>query len=543
VKDYLALLSAAALLASGWPSRAATDGQRAAATWRAQHRIIDLRQQIDYTEEHLRRAAAVMDAAGVGITVDLSGGTVTSANGQPSDFARNKALADRLFPGRFLEYMNLDYSGWDEPDFPRLAAGQIDEGVRLGAAGVEAFERPGLHPRAELGQRIHIDDPKLDPVWERCGKLGMPVSMHVADPGAFWRVIARHPGTTFAWIHFATNAEDLDRVDQMLDRYPNLNADLAARIPELGRHAPDQVRRLFLKHQNRILFATDLQVYDQRSLGSGGSGPPLTDAEATQLYAKEWRWLETNDRNIPAMTPSPGDWTFRGIGLPPGVLRKIYFDNAQQLLAKSMPAPILRASRIHADFKPNGKLSDSAWRKAVPVQIDLESEDASARPELETEVKALWSDQFLYLGYAAPFSKLTVFDPPDLIHERFGLWECDVVEAFIGADPANSRHYSEYEAAPTGEKLDLILNLPAKDFDWSSHFECAVRVDQAKRVWRTEMRIPLEALSAVRPEAGTRWRINLYRGDLEHHASLAWRPTLTKTFHQPDRFGWLEFEP
>src|SRR5437773_6575010 len=92
--------------------------EREAATWRAEHRTIDLHQHIDCTTQHLARTVKIMDAVGLGIGVNLSGGAVTrSKDGGPSEFERNKQLADRLYPGRFLFYMNLDYAGWDAPDF------------------------------------------------------------------------------------------------------------------------------------------------------------------------------------------------------------------------------------------------------------------------------------------------------------------------------------------------------------------------------------------------------------------------------------------
>ena len=56
-----------------------------------------------------------------------------------------------------------------------------------------------------------------------------------------------------------------------------------------------------------------------------------------------------------------------------------------------------------------------------------------------------------------------------------------------------------------------------------------------------EVRIPMSALSTKAPEPGTRWRINLYRHDTATNGFLAFSPTLTNTFHTPDRFGWLEF--
>jgi predicted TIM-barrel fold metal-dependent hydrolase len=317
-----------------------------------------------------------MDAVGIGVAINLSGGTTTHPEGtsRPSHFEQTKQRADALFPGRFLEYMNLDYADWESPDFAARAVAQVEEGARLGAAGFKEFKRLGLFLRDKKGKLLQIDDPKLDPMWHRLGELGMPVSIHVADPKAFWgpydatnerwkelkdhpswwfgdpkkyppreallaaleRVISRHPETTFVCVHFANNAEDLDWVDQQLDLHPNMLADVAARIPEIGRHDPEKVRRIFVKHSGRILFATDFQVYEEMTLGSGGSGPPPTEADAIEFFHKHWRFFETADRNFPHMTPIQGDWTISGISLPEDALRKIYFENAERLLARPL---------------------------------------------------------------------------------------------------------------------------------------------------------------------------------------------------------------
>jgi predicted TIM-barrel fold metal-dependent hydrolase len=311
--------------------------------------------------------------------VNLSGGTVTHAPGLLSDLEQTKALADQQFAGRFLEYMNLDYAGWNEAEFAKSAVAQVEEGFRLGAAGFKEFKRLGLFLRDKNGHLLKVDDPKLDPMWRRLGELGMPVSIHVADPKAFWgpydasnerwtelkdhpswwfgdrskyppreellaaleRVVARHPETTFVCVHFANNAEDLDWVDGQLAAHPNMMADLAARVPEIGRHEPEKVQALFIKYATRILFGTDFQVYDRMILGSGGNGPPPSEADAVDFFRKHWRFLETADTNFPHMTPIQGSWTISAIHLPPEVLAKIYFENAERLLAK--PLAKLRA--------------------------------------------------------------------------------------------------------------------------------------------------------------------------------------------------------
>lgn len=568
-----------ALVSPAWAQADFAAVRRQADQWRAEHRTIDLHQHVDTTPEALDRAVRIMDAVGIGIGVNLGTGTVTRGqNGEPSEFERGKRLADARHPGRFLHYMLLDYTEWDDPGFSEQAVKQIEEGHRLGAAGFKEFKRLGLFLRDGAGGLIRIDDPKLDPVWKRCGELNLPVSIHTADPKAFWqtydqsnerwmelkdhpnwwfgdpatfpgwrdllqaldRVVARHPETVFVGVHFGNNAEELDWVEGALDRHPNMMVDLAARIPELGRHDVDQLRRLFIKHQDRILFGTDFMVGDRLILGSSGKGPSPTDADAEVFFNKHWRWLETRDRNWAHMTPIQGDWAINSIGLPASVLRRIYFDNARRLLARSMPAPVARAARVDKDFELDGDLNKTAWQTAATVRIEYTLREAHSRPELSTAVRCLWSDRFLYLAYECPYTRLTVFTPPNPpAHERLGLWDRDVVEAFIGPDPESPGRYVELEVAPTNERLDVRVDPQSKDFEWRSGFESAVQVDESAMVWRAEVRVPLVALG--RPRPGTRWRLNLYRADRANAVFLAWNPTLTGTAHTPERFGVLEF--
>ena len=241
------------------------------------------------------------------------------------------------------------------------------------------------------------------------------------------------------------------------------------------------------------------------------------------------------------MTPIQGDWTISSIGLPAPVLRKIYFDNARKLLARSLPPPLVKATHIDKDFEPDGELNDPVWQKATPARVEYGSLKYDARPEMATTVRVLYSDQFIYFGWECPFTKLTVFDTPSADRERLGLWDRDVVEVFVGSDWQNINRYAEYEVAPTNERLDVLLNLPAKDFGWDGRAQSAVKVDKKRKIWTVEWRMPLQVLSAAKPAPGTRWRLNLYRCDKANNAYLAWSPVLKSSFHTPEKFGVLEF--
>lgn len=338
---------------------------------------MDVHVHVGPERRYFARAVRILDRAGVGRAVHLDGGLVTrdregkeTSAAERSQLAHNLQLARSVQHGRFLTFMNLDWHGWDHPDFPAMAVRQVEEGARLGAVGLKIFKDLGLYLRDGRGELIRIDDPRLDPLWTRLGELGMPVAIHTGDPRAFWqpydrnnerwnelashpewwfgdprrfpqldallearnRVIARHPQTTFVCVHFASSPEDVLAVDRWLDRYPNMMVDLAARVPELGRRDVDEVRAVFVKHQDRILFGTDFMVYDKLILGSGGDHERPDESDADAFYRTHWRWLETRDREFAHMTPIQGDWTIDAVGLPPAVLRKIYFENARRLL-------------------------------------------------------------------------------------------------------------------------------------------------------------------------------------------------------------------
>ena len=126
----------------------------------------------------------------------------------------------------------------------------------------------------------------------------------------FERVLDRHPKTRFVAVHSFNLANDLGAVAALLARHPNVHVDFAARMWELGRQ-PRTARRFFAEHADRILFGTD------------------NDPERA-MYLAHVRQMETEDEWF---WPADAEWwRAYGMGLPEGVLRKVYHDNAAGLL-------------------------------------------------------------------------------------------------------------------------------------------------------------------------------------------------------------------
>ncbi len=322
--------------------------------------VVDMHTHISPGE--IDRLTSIMDEAGIDWVLNLSG----LWPGGPLE----KQLAAAAKSGRMLVAMNLPWGAIPirPDDFPQLASELIREGKKKGVRALKIEKVLGLAvPRPDGNGLLAVDDPYLDPIWATAGEVGLPVVIHTGDPAAFWlpldehnerleeltahprwsnygkpipsfeqlldqltHVITRHPETKFVSVHFGNHAEDPEWVDRMLDAHPNMYVDIAARIPEIGRHDPKKVREIFIKHSDRILFGTDLGVFPKGlMLGSSGETPNTRD-EVGPYFAAHWVWLET-DRTIPSPTPIQGRWDIHGLALPKAVLDRIYFGNAIEL--------------------------------------------------------------------------------------------------------------------------------------------------------------------------------------------------------------------
>ena len=291
-----------------------------------------------------------MNELNMGILVNLSG------RGFGGDEAKSDSTlygqienTKNNFPNRFVVFTNVDFSkigdaGWTEKAVAKLA----DDVKKHGAQGLKVYKNLGFNVK-DNGKLVPVNDPRIDPIWAKCGELGIPVIIHTADPAPFWQpmngfnerwlelkthkerkrdvtkgdfsfedlieqqhdVFKKHPKTTFINAHMGWYPNDLNKLDSLMTIFPNMYAEIGAVIAELGRQ-PRAAKKFFEKRQDRILFGKDSYVPDE--------------------YATYFRVLETEDEYFPYHKKYHAFWRMYGLGLSDEVLKKVYYKNALKII-------------------------------------------------------------------------------------------------------------------------------------------------------------------------------------------------------------------
>ncbi len=258
------------------------------------------------------------------------------------------------YPGRFELWTNFNLSGIDEPGFEAKAVAALEAVHGAGAVGIgEVIDKgrgltAGMDATRPMGP--HADDPRLDVLWDRCAKLGLPVNLHVSDPvwgylpmnqfndglmcgfkwrldnkpgimghddliASFERAAQKHPKTVFIAAHMMNLTYDLTRLGEIFDRHPNIYADISARFGETGA-TPRAVLRFFQKYPDRVVYGTDSSGYQ----GPGGLRATL-------------RVLETDDEHFYEFQQY--HWPLSAFHLPDPILKNLYRDNALRALQQA----------------------------------------------------------------------------------------------------------------------------------------------------------------------------------------------------------------
>jgi uncharacterized protein len=290
----------------------------------------------------VKKGIDLMDELNVRVAINLDGAIY-------DQLQLNLERYKQPYPDRFAIFTGIDWRKVDEPNFGEKQAKKIEADVQAGAQGLKVFRELGLEYRDKNGKLVMPDDPRMDPIWEQAGELGIPVLIHSADPVAFFwpldetnerwdeitttmpngaycgkdypthiqlveaqlHIVEKHPKTKFISAHVLSYSENLKYVAAALDKYPNLYVDIGERIGELGRQ-PYSARKFLIQYQDRVVFGTDIP----------------NDKRTYQIY---FRALETMDEYFD-YGRQQGRYCIYGMYLPDDVLQKIYTGNAMKII-------------------------------------------------------------------------------------------------------------------------------------------------------------------------------------------------------------------
>jgi len=295
---------------------------------------------------------AEMDSLNMGYMINLSGsGFATFAGNQDlMDLSLTESIENIKKQGvtnRFGVFVNVDFNKIDDADFGTNNVEIIKDAVKQGVIGLKVYKNLGLNLKDNSGNRVKVDDQRLNPIWQICGELNIPVLIHSGEPSPFFDPIDKHnerwlharqkpqsfrnseeypsfdvvmqeqynmfknnPNTTFINAHLGWYGNDLDKMSAQLDELSNVYTEIGAVIAELGRQ-PIRARRFFVEHQDRVLFGKD--TYKKSEF---------------DVY---FRILETSDEYFDYYRKRHAHWKMYGLNLPDSILKKLYYKNARKL--------------------------------------------------------------------------------------------------------------------------------------------------------------------------------------------------------------------
>lgn len=313
---------------------------------KARYPAIDMHSH-DYstTDAELAKRVKIMDEVGIEKTI-----VMTYATGSKFDSVYARYA---VYGNRFEVWCGFDYTGYPQPGWVDHAVKELERCYKTGAKGVGELGDKGLgelYSGTAPGLGLHVDNPSLKPLFEKCAALKMPVNIHVAEPywmympmdstndglmnaytwrvdlskkgilshaeliGTLENVVRANPRTTFIACHLANCEYDLEILANLLRRYPNLYADFGARFGETAT-IPRYMNAFCEKFQDRLLYGTDM-----------GYEP--------EMYAATFRILESNDEHFYEIDLFGYHWPLYGFGLKDQVLKKIYAENAKKILKR-----------------------------------------------------------------------------------------------------------------------------------------------------------------------------------------------------------------
>jgi hypothetical protein len=261
--------------------------------------------------------------------------------------------------------------GFEQPSWTEATLKDLDGAVADGAVGVKVWKNIGMSLRDSQGKLVMVDDARFDGLFNGLAQRGIMVLGHQGEPHNCWlpvaqmtvkndkeyftehpayhmylhpempgyeqqmaardRLLDKHPGLRFTGVHLASLEWDLKRLARFLDAHPSVNVDVAARIGQLqyqSQRNREQVRRFFIKYQDRLMYGSDLSQ-------PAGQDDAAFVADMDQVWRRDWRYFVSAERfAVPEL-----DKPVQGLALPRAVIDKLYRINAEKAYPSAWRKP------------------------------------------------------------------------------------------------------------------------------------------------------------------------------------------------------------
>jgi len=268
------------------------------------------------------------------------------------------------FPGKFAFFGTFTVANFGTTGFGKETINRIEQCMKAGASGIKIWKNIGMSLQDNSGKFVMVDNEKFDTVFNYLEKHRIPLLAHLGEPKNCWlpvdqmttpndkryyqshpqyhmflhpespsyadqinarnQLLQKHPGLEFIGAHLASEEWSVEELSKSFDRYPQLKADLSARISHLEYQSSkdrEMVRNFLVKYQDRIIYGTDMSVNEKSTnYASVCEGMKRT-------WLDHWIYLATDSTMVFKDMP---DTKLKGLQLPKEVVDKIFYKNAER---------------------------------------------------------------------------------------------------------------------------------------------------------------------------------------------------------------------
>lgn len=170
------------------------------------------------------------------------------------------------------------------------------------------------------------------------------------------------------------------------------------------------------------------------------------------------------------------------------------------------------ASKIVVD----GDLNESAWQQSAIADSFINKWPTdSGKAKLQTEVKIIYDDQFIYFGIKAELGgKAPVIQS---LKRDINPYYSDGVSVVLDPSGKNTSGYT-FGVNAANAQMEGIAQVNSASFEWDAKWYSQSKISSS--YWTAELSIPFKSLRF--PEGVDHWSINFIRNDMTNNCFSTW---------------------